>query len=87
MKTIYKLLSIVACLSLLSCGDDFLDKNDPTRLNTATFYQTETQMDQAVGALYGGLQDITSINGSMGSLFQITLRCAIMLKTGDKALR
>ena len=60
MKTIYKLLSIVACLSLLSCGDDFLDKNDPTRLNTATFYQTETQMDQAVGALYGGLQDITS---------------------------
>jgi hypothetical protein len=60
MKTIYKLLSIAACISLLSCGDDFLDKNDPTRLNAGTFYQTEAQMDQAVSALYGGLQIMIS---------------------------
>lgn len=66
MKTIYKLLSIVACLSLSSCGDDFLDKNDPTRLNAATFYQTEAQMDQAVSALYGGLQVITSSQWQYG---------------------
>ncbi len=57
MKTIiYRILMIVMGLSFWSCGEDFLDKNDPTRLNASTFYQTEDQLEQAVNALYGGMQ-------------------------------
>ncbi len=57
MKTIInRILIFVTCLSFLSCGEDFLDKNDPTRLNAATFYQTEAEFEQAVNGLYGGMQ-------------------------------
>lgn len=66
MKTIYKIIGLVACISFSSCSDDFLDKNDPTRLNAGTFYQTEAQMDQAVNGLYGGLQTIISNQWQFG---------------------
>ncbi|MEQ6119605.1 RagB/SusD family nutrient uptake outer membrane protein [Reichenbachiella sp. MALMAid0571] len=66
MKSIYKIVSIAICMSCLSCSDDFLDKSDPTRLNAGTFYQTEEQFDQAVNALYGGLQTIISNQWQFG---------------------
>ncbi len=57
MKTIiYRILIVITSLGFWSCGEDFLDKNDPTRLNASTFYQTEAQLTQAVNALYGGMQ-------------------------------
>lgn len=59
-------MSLVACMSFLSCGDDFLDKSDPTRLNAGTFYQTEAQMDQAVNGLYSGLQTFTTSQWQFG---------------------
>ncbi len=67
MKTIiYRTLIFVAGLSLWSCGEDFLNKNDPTRLNASTFYQTEDQLEQAVNALYAGMQGYVSIQWQFG---------------------
>ncbi len=42
-----------------SCGEDFLDKTDPTNLVASTFYQSETQILQAVNGVYGQLQPYT----------------------------
>ena len=67
MKTIiHRTLVFISCLSFLSCGEDFLDKNDPTRLNASTFYQTEDQLEQAVNALYGGMQGYIGIQWQFG---------------------
>lgn len=45
-------------LALASCGEDFLNKTDPTRLVEGNFYQTEQQLEQAVNGVYSQLQDI-----------------------------
>jgi hypothetical protein len=61
MKMKYIKFSIVSfCLLLNACSEDFLDKTDPTRLVASTFYQSETQVEQAVNGVYGQLQSIIS---------------------------
>lgn len=57
MKYITSLI-IVVCM--LSCGDDFLDKTDPSTLVASNFYKTEAQIQQAVNGVYGQLQGIIS---------------------------
>lgn len=61
MNTKFINISIILfCLLLNSCSDDFLDKEDPTVLIASTYYQTETQVEQAVNGVYGQLQPIIS---------------------------
>ncbi|MEX2593075.1 MAG: RagB/SusD family nutrient uptake outer membrane protein [Anditalea sp.] len=49
------------CLLMMSaCGEDFLNKTDPTVLVADKFYQTEEQIEQAVNGVYGQLQPIIS---------------------------
>lgn len=43
--------------SLFSCSDSFLDKNDPTKLNSGGFYQTEQHFVQARAGVFSQLQD------------------------------
>lgn len=59
MKNIFKAVCIIISLPalLLSCGDSFLDKNDPTKLNSGSFYNTEKQFDQAMNGVYSQLQE------------------------------
>lgn len=47
-----------AC-AFCSCSD-FLDKSDPTKLNSGNFYKTEEQFKQAVNGVLSQLQDYTS---------------------------
>lgn len=47
-------------LILCSCGEDFLNKTDPTVLVSDNFYNTETEVIQAVNGVYGQLQPIIS---------------------------
>jgi hypothetical protein len=54
------ILALISTLCLMSCGDDFLDKTDPTTLVASGFYKTEAQLQQAVNGVYGQLQGITS---------------------------
>ncbi|TQO37504.1 putative outer membrane starch-binding protein [Arenibacter algicola] len=53
---IYISLSIV--LSLVSCSEDFLDKQNPNQLGEESFFTTEKQVNQAVMGVYGQLQGI-----------------------------
>lgn len=55
----YITISIIM-FCLFSCSEDFLDKTDPTVLVASTYYQTETQIEQAVNGVYGQLQPIIS---------------------------
>jgi hypothetical protein len=47
----------IICLGVLlvstSCDEEFLNKTDPTVLVADNFYQTETQVIQAVNGVYG----------------------------------
>ncbi len=43
-------------LLLTSCGDDFIDLAPPSNLNSALFYKTQEDMDQAVLSAYGNLR-------------------------------
>ncbi|AEL25142.1 RagB/SusD family nutrient uptake outer membrane protein [Cyclobacterium marinum] len=43
-------------LASTSCDDEFLNKTDPTVLVSDNFYQTETQLIQAVNGVYGQLR-------------------------------
>jgi len=52
---------IIAAFSLLllgSCKKEFIDLNPPSNLNSSTFYKTESDMNQAVLAAYGGLRSL-----------------------------
>lgn len=60
MNKKYFISSIIACMLLNACSEDFLDKSDPTRLVASTYYQTEAQIEQAVNGVYGQLQPIIS---------------------------
>jgi starch-binding outer membrane protein, SusD/RagB family len=55
-----KIYSVLIGLVLLcgSCGEDFLNKTDPTVLVAESFYETETQLIQAVNGVYGQLQPV-----------------------------
>lgn len=52
IHTTYILLSLILC----SCSESFLEKNDPTQLNSANFYETEKQFQQAMNGVYSTLQ-------------------------------
>lgn len=56
----FRLLSVVLLLTLFSCGEDFLEKTDPTQLVANNFYETEAQVEQAVSGVYSQLQGIIS---------------------------
>lgn len=54
-----KMFATGFCLLLCSCSD-FLDKNDPGKLNTGGFYQTEAHFKQAANGVYSQLQEYIS---------------------------
>jgi len=63
---------IIAAFSLLlfsSCKKEFIDLNPPSNLNSSTFYKTESDMNQAVLAAYGGLRSL--YNGTFIRLGEI----------------
>jgi starch-binding outer membrane protein, SusD/RagB family len=57
MKTT-KIYSILACIMLMmsACGEDFLNKADPTVLVSDNFYSNEKELEQAVAGVYGILR-------------------------------
>jgi len=50
----------IAVAFLSSCSEDFLYKNDPTRLSSEGFYRNATEMDQALIGCYSQLQGVIS---------------------------
>jgi len=54
------IIAITAIVSLASCKKDYLDKTDPTKVNTDLFYQNQKQVEQAVNGVYGTLQGIAN---------------------------
>ncbi|MFC4875047.1 RagB/SusD family nutrient uptake outer membrane protein [Negadavirga shengliensis] len=58
-RNIYAVLMSLGLL-ISSCGEDFLNKTDPTVLVAENFYETETQLIQAVSGVYGQLQPLIS---------------------------
>jgi len=57
---IIRLLAITIILAQLSCKKDFLNKTDPTKVNTDLFYKDAKQVEQAVNGVYGTLQTIAN---------------------------
>src|SRR5690606_38079197 len=53
---------IASCFGIASCGKDFLNKTDPTRIGVGVFYQDEAQVNRAVNGIYGQIQGITNVN-------------------------
>jgi hypothetical protein len=60
MKYIFKITIIALGLTFASCGKDYLEKFDPTQLNAGNFYQSESQVQQAVNGVYSQVQDLIS---------------------------
>lgn len=48
----------MTAVMLLSCGEDFLDLNPPSNLNSVGFYKTQVDMNQAVLSAYGNLRKV-----------------------------
>ncbi|TKK71041.1 RagB/SusD family nutrient uptake outer membrane protein [Ilyomonas limi] len=60
-----KNFSIILCIAIftlvqVSCKKDFLDKTDPTKINTDLFYKDAKEVQQAVDGVYGTLQSIAN---------------------------
>ncbi len=49
---IAKIITPVLLLVIASCGDDFLDLQNPNQITAATFFETPEQVQQAVNTLY-----------------------------------
>jgi len=62
MKNIKHIISgipiILLLLMQISCNKEFLNKTDPTAMGVNTFYQNQTEVDQALNGIYGQLQSI-----------------------------
>jgi len=56
MKKIFFIIASV-CICF-ACSNDFISLNPPSQLNADGFYQTETDMNQAVLSAYGKLRDL-----------------------------
>ncbi|MGK6352693.1 RagB/SusD family nutrient uptake outer membrane protein [Parapedobacter sp. DT-150] len=54
-----RLYSIIAVIgvAMTSCGEDFLNKTDPTVLVAEEFYKNEAEIQQALTGVYGMLRD------------------------------
>ena len=60
MKRIFKILILFVSLFIYSrCGDDFLNKVDETTINSASFYNTETDAIASINAAYAHLQNLS----------------------------
>jgi len=58
-KIIIATISITAVLLILSsCTEDFLERYPISSQSTGTFYETESDFEQAVNACYDGLQNV-----------------------------
>ena len=53
--TIY-IQALILSIGLGSCGEDFLDKTDPTVIVSNSFYENDTEVQQAVNGIYGMLR-------------------------------
>lgn len=60
MKKITAIGLVVLPLLMSSCGEDFLNQTDPTKVNVDLFYKNEAQAKQALNGVYGQLQGITN---------------------------
>lgn len=71
MKNIYKYTLILSLLLGLfsGCEDEMLDQANPNAITTDSFWQTESDFDKAVNALYSSLQ-FPAVSGS-GLAFQM----------------
>lgn len=58
MKILYKIIAIVSIFVLYSCSKEFLDKKNPEQLGVEIFYNSETQVYQAIIGIYGQLQGV-----------------------------
>ena len=59
MKYLLTAVTIFICIIQISCSKSLLEKTDPTRVGTETFFKDETELDQGVNGVYSQLQDIT----------------------------
>lgn len=48
--------AIILTLGITSCGEDFLDRTDPTVVVSSTFYENDQEVEQAVVGVYGMLR-------------------------------
>lgn len=71
-----------AC-AFCSCSD-FLDKSDPTKLNSGNFYKTEEQFKQAVNGVLSQLQDYTSGVWQYKEFITDNTTCHLIPKIEDK---
>lgn len=55
-KLVIYINALIFSLGLGSCGEDFLDKTDPTVIVSNTFYKTDQDVNQAVIGIYGMLR-------------------------------
>jgi len=60
MKVKVIIIHLLIIMVTLSCKKDYLDKTDPTKINTGLFYKDAKQVEQAVNGVYGTLQDIAN---------------------------
>ncbi|NIJ54139.1 RagB/SusD family nutrient uptake outer membrane protein [Dyadobacter arcticus] len=60
MKKITILGIIITGLLQSSCGEDFLNQTDPTKVGVDVFYKNEAQVKQALNGVYGQIQGITN---------------------------
>lgn len=60
MKFSVKIIVVALILGSVSCSEEFLDKQNPTQLGEETFYNNETQINQAVVGIYGQIQGIVA---------------------------
>jgi tetratricopeptide (TPR) repeat protein len=82
MKKINKIIQGLSILILFSCSSDFLDKSDPTKLNSGSFYQTEEQFKQAMNGVYSQLQSYVSSVWQYSEL--ITDNTTVHFNQGDR---
>lgn len=53
-----KIIIILTALILVSCSQDFIVLSPPSNLNSAEFYKTQQDMNQAVLSAYGNLRSV-----------------------------
>jgi len=68
MKNLYFLLMIAISMTIVSCGDDFLNPVPTSGVSAAGFYENEAQLEAGVINMYDGIQGInsTSTNDNHG---------------------
>ena len=63
------LIFLIGMMLMASCGQDFIELNSPSSLNTSGFYKTQADMNQAVLSAYGNLRSV--YNGTFIRLGEI----------------